>query len=259
MPLHWLRAAAVMLAVLAAVSGCAREKPVATLNYDPPPSAAIVEDPPDPHLVEHPIVATVRPSVVAVRAVACHEVTGGSGFVIGPHRVITLATAVAGSAVVGVFADGKSYAARVVGFDPRGNVAILDVPKLTVPPLSLASARAQSGADALILSYPNRSGPEAIAARIRHFTIVGGSDIYHGETVNREAYEINAVMNSRSAGGPLINMNGGVLGLVLGREIQRPEVVLVLTARELSVRLEKVGNNALTVPTGRCITPPTGL
>lgn len=178
---------------------------------------------------------------------------------IGPHRVISVATAVAGTAVVGVFADGRSYQARVVDFDPQGNVAVLDVPNLAVQPLSLASARADSGADALVLDYQSRSGPEEVAARIRHLTMVGSPDIYHGAAVTREAYEISSVVKPRSAGGPLIGMDGRVLGMVLGREIQRPELALVLSAREIVTHLEKLGDNALTVPTGPCITPPLGL
>jgi S1-C subfamily serine protease len=258
MPPHWTRAAAVLLAVLSAISGCVREHPLATPKYEPP-SSVIVDQPPERRVVDNPIVTTAKPSVVAVRGVACHELTGGSGFVIGPNRVISLATAVAGSAVAGVYADGRSYRARVVDFDPRANVAILDVPNLAVAPLSLAPSRAENGADVLILGYPTRSGPEAVAASIRQLALARGEDIYQGDAVTREAYEVNGVMDPRSAGGPLIDMDGRVLGMVLGREVQRLEVVLVLSAREISRHLVKADKGALTAPTGPCIAPPSGL
>lgn len=84
-----------------------------------------------------PIVAATRPSVLKIRGVAtsCQKVLEGSGFVVAPNRVMSNAHVVAGSESVTVEADGKTYDATVVSYDPNADISILDVPDLPSAPL----------------------------------------------------------------------------------------------------------------------------
>jgi hypothetical protein len=79
--------------------------------------------------------------VVSLQA-ACRFQVQSTGFAFSPHHVITLASDVAGSVRGGlhvVDADGISRPASVVLFDPTLNIAVLDVPTLSVPTLGFAS------------------------------------------------------------------------------------------------------------------------
>ena len=61
---------------------------------------------------------------------------------------------VAGSESVTVEADGQTYDASVVSYDPDADISILDVPDLPSAPLQFAEEPAKDGTDALVLGYP---------------------------------------------------------------------------------------------------------
>src|SRR5690348_6155567 len=87
---------------------------------------------PDLAAVSAEVVAKTRPSVVKVygEAQRCMKITEGSGFVVAPHKVMTNAHVVAGAENFSVDAEGKAYGAQVISYDPRADIALLDVPEL---------------------------------------------------------------------------------------------------------------------------------
>jgi len=213
-----------------------------------------VVETPDASLADSIAVANARPSVVKIRGVAqaCQKVLEGTGFVVAPNRVMSNAHVVAGSDSVTIEADGKTYDATVVSYDPNEDISILDVPNLPLRPLVFAQQPAITGADAVVLGYPGGGDFLATPARIREIIELNGPDIYRTTTVNREVYTIRGTVRQGNSGGPMINRSGQVLGVVFGAAVDNNDTGFVLTANEVSRQLAKV-NNSAKVPTGTCV------
>jgi S1-C subfamily serine protease len=214
----------------------------------------IAVDPPDAALATSPVVENARPSVMKIRGVApsCQKVLEGSGFVVAPNRVMSNAHVVAGSDSVTVENDGRSYDATVVSYDPQADISILNVPGLSATPLAFADAPARTGIDALVLGYPGGGAFAATPARIREIIELNGPDIYRTTTVTREVYTIRGTVRQGNSGGPMIDLNGRVLGVVFGAAVDDAETGFVLTAKEVSRQLQKIGYTD-PVATGTCI------
>jgi S1-C subfamily serine protease len=209
---------------------------------------------PDPTLATDPVVAATRPSVLKIRGVApsCQKVLEGSGFVVAPNRVMSNAHVVAGSDSVTVEVDGQTYDASVVSYDPSADISILDVPNLPSPPLQFDMQEARTGTDAVVMGYPGGGDFTATPARIREVIQLNGPDIYHTTTVTREVYTIRGTVRQGNSGGPLIDRDGRVLGVVFGAAVDDADTGFVLTANEVAKQMARVGNTQR-VPTGVCI------
>jgi S1-C subfamily serine protease len=215
----------------------------------------IAVNPPDAALANSPVVATAERSVVKIRGVApsCQKVLEGSGFVVSPNRVMSNAHVVAGANSVTVQSvDGTDYDANVVSYDPDDDISILDVPNLPAAPLAFAGGQASTGTDALVMGYPGGGAFEATPARIREVIELNGPDIYRTKTITREVYTIRGTVRQGNSGGPLIDMNSRVLGVVFGAAVDDAETGFVLTSKEVSRELANIGNTAA-VATGACI------
>ncbi len=211
-------------------------------------------DAPDATLSSNAAVEVSRGSVVKIRGVApgCQKVLEGSGFVVAPNRVMSNAHVVAGSDSVTVEADGQTYAASVVSYDPDVDISILDVPDLPSRPLPFAEEAAPTGTDAVVLGYPGGGDFTATPARVREIIELNGPDIYRSTTVTREVYTIRGTIKQGNSGGPMIDRGGNVLGVVFGAAVDDVDTGFVLTGNEVARQLVKVGNTAK-VPTGNCV------
>ncbi|MCV7422349.1 acid resistance serine protease MarP [Mycobacterium yunnanensis] len=211
-------------------------------------------DAPDAALATDPVVAATRPSVLKIRGVAtsCQKVLEGSGFVVAPNRVMSNAHVVAGSESVTVESDGKTYDATVVSYDPNADISILDVPDLPAKPLQFDMQEAASGTDALVMGYPGGGEFTATPGRIREIIQLNGPDIYHTSTVTREVYTIRGTVRQGNSGGPLIDKDGKVLGVVFGAAVDDADTGFVLTSTEVEKQMAKVGNTQR-VSTDTCI------
>jgi S1-C subfamily serine protease len=246
-----------MLTAAPAVSGCGHQEESreaaasAATPSDRQPVASV--EAPDPQLVDAPGVATAKASVVKIAGESPNCVLGGSGFVVAPNRVMATADMLAGGETFTVEVDGQTLEAHVVSYDPRRDLAILDVPNLPAAPLSFAAEGAVGGSDAILLGYPEDRGFAAIPARIREVIQLNGPDIDHTTTVSREVYLIRGAPPHGLSGGPLINPGGEVLGVAFGAAIDDPDTGFALTAKEIAPQLADL-TNTVPVATGleRC-------
>lgn len=246
---EWLKSVPKRMSTLLSTSGL----PDVLQPFGRTPIQAV--DAPDASLADSLVVASSRPSVVKIRGVApgCQKVLEGTGFVIAPNRVMSNAHVVAGSDSVTVDAEGQTYDATVVSYDPNADISILDVPNLPQRPLVFAEQPAKSGTDAVVLGYPGGGEFAATPARVRETIELSGPDIYRTTTVNREVYTIRGTVRQGNSGGPMINRAGQVLGVVFGAAVDDNDTGFVLTANEVSRQLAKIGNTEK-VPTGACVT-----
>jgi S1-C subfamily serine protease len=246
---EWLKSVPKRMSTLLSTSGL----PEVLQPFGRTPIQAV--DAPDASLADSLVVANARPAVVKIRGVApgCQKVLEGTGFVIAPNRVMSNAHVVAGSDSVTVQAEGESYDATVVSYDPNADISILDVPNLPQRPLVFAEQPAKSGTDAVVLGFPGGGDFAATPARVREIIELSGPDIYRTTTVNREVYTIRGTVRQGNSGGPMINRAGQVLGVVFGAAVDDNDTGFVLTANEVSRQLAKIGNTEK-VPTGVCVT-----
>jgi len=159
---------------------------------------------------------------------------------------------VAGADSVTIEADGKTYDAGVVSYDPNADISILDVPNLPITPLQFAEQPAPKGTDAVVMGYPGGGDFLATPARVREIIELNGPDIYRSTTVTREVYTVRGTVRQGNSGGPMINRAGKVLGVVFGAAVDDADTGFVLTAKEVERQLAKVGNTQR-VATGTCI------
>ena len=209
---------------------------------------------PDPRLRGSQVVARSESSVVKVLGTApsCSRRIEGSGFVYAPEHVMTNAHVVAGTKTVRIEIKKNSYAAKVVVYDARLDLAVLHVPGLSAPVMQFAGNPAPSGADAIVLGFPLDGPYDAQSARVRDVGDITGPDIYESGNVTREVYTIRALVRSGNSGGPLVNADGRVLGVIFAAAADNQYVGYAVTA-EQAEQVATTGRSATTgVATGAC-------
>jgi len=209
---------------------------------------------PDTALQGSDVVQRTRASVLKVRAAApsCSRGLEGTGFVVAAGRVMTNAHVVAGSDKVAVETGRGQLAATVVLFDPASDLAVLEVPKLTAPVLSFAVKPATTGASAIVLGYPLDGPYTATPARLRSEISLRGPNIYDSQTVVRDVYTVRGRIRSGNSGGPMIDPNGFVLGVVFGAAVDNVDTGFALTAAEVKDEVAAAPNLGQAVGTGTC-------
>ncbi|HUQ55670.1 MarP family serine protease [Lentzea sp.] len=199
-------------------------------------------EPPDSQLANAPVVNKLKASVLKVRgrAPSCSRALEGTGFVIAPERVMTNAHVVAGTNEVTVEVGRGQFDATVVSYDPRTDIAVLAVPDLEATPLQFRSDEVQAGEDGIVLGYPLDGPYKASSARVRErIPLLRGPDIYDAQTVTRDVYTVRAEVRSGNSGGPLVDPNGRVMGVVFGAAVDDPETGFVLTAQQVQAMVQK--------------------
>jgi S1-C subfamily serine protease len=193
--------------------------------------------PPDRALRNSVVAGRAKQSVVKVVGTArsCGKVLEGSGFVFGDRRVMTNAHVVGGvdEPTVQIGGEGRKYDAKVVVYDWRRDIAVLDVPDLKAPALKFTTADARSGDSAIVAGFPENGSYDVRAARVRGRITANGPDIYHRGTVRREVYSLYATVRQGNSGGPLLTTDGRVYGVVFAKSLDDADTGYALTADEI--------------------------
>jgi len=119
--------------------------------------------------------------------------------------------------------------------------------------LPFAPEQAQTGDNALVLGYPGGGPYTASAARVREVLNLNGPDIYKAGTTQREVYTVRGSIRQGNSGGPMVDDQGRVLGVVFGAAVDDSDTGFVLTAQEVSRQLNAAASASTPVPTGACI------
>lgn len=211
--------------------------------------------PPDPRVAQTAGVVAARDSIVKVvgDAPVCRREQDGSGWVMSPQRVVTNAHVVAGTerVRVQVGGQGRSYAATVVSFDPRLDVAVLHVPALRARPLQVADTL-RSDADAVVAGFPG-GGPYRLgAARVRSVMSARGADIYGSTGAVRQVYSLYATVRPGNSGGPLLTTDGRVAGTIFAQSVDDPSTGYALTSAATRPILAEGVSDTSPAATGSC-------
>jgi S1-C subfamily serine protease len=80
-----------------------------------------------------------------------------------------------------------------------------------------------------------------------------GRNIYDKGLVDRRIYEIQAEIEQGNSGGPLIDKNGMVRGMVFGKSVSNDKIAYVILLKQLEPAIKKSLPLTASVSTGRCI------
>jgi S1-C subfamily serine protease len=218
------------------------------------PTRAREVSPPDPALAGSQVVVNGQRSVVKVLGTApsCSRRIEGSGFVYATDRVMTNAHVVAGTRSLSVEVGGERHNGRVVVYDPRRDLAVIYVPGLSAPVMRFAARPAPSGADAIVLGYPQDGPYDAQSARVRDLGRITGPDIYESGNVTRDIYTIRALVRSGNSGGPLVTPNGQVLGVIFAAAADDRNTGFAVSAEEAGPVATAGAENTRATGTGNC-------
>lgn len=191
----------------------------------------------------------VAGSVVKVEGRACDRIQDGTGFVVD-GLVVTNAHVVAGESTTSVSTqDGRRLDARVVAFDARRDLAVLDVRDLRLPSLPLGTSA--DGATGAVFGHPGGGPLRAAPARVASRITARGTDIYRAGATTREVLVLAADLEPGDSGGPLVDPDGVVVGVAFAIDPASPATGYALADGEVRPVLEAAGTAR--VGTGPCL------
>ena len=188
---------------------------------------------PVPATVDSPGINRTAQNVVKVSSIGCGGIVTGSAFPVGKGYVVTNAHVVSGTTSHNIQrADGTSIHATVVFFDPERDVAVLYAPGFTATGVTFGSA--QRGTQGAVIGYPG-GGLERIVPAVVDGTVQAqGRDIYNENLVTRQIFVLQASVRPGNSGGPLVDTQGRVLGMVFATSASDPNQAYALTDDEIS-------------------------
>ncbi len=174
---------------------------------------------PDPRVLARPGVRAAAPSVVRIVGTACGLGIEGSGWVARPGVVVTAAHVVAGEDDTTVSFAGGTLPARAIAFDPHNDIAVLQVPGLTLPPLRLVDPR--PGTPVAIVGYPENGPLDAVPGRVGGTSAVFAGDAY-GRPARRTVTSLSGNIRHGDSGGPAVDASGAVEATIFASRLGGP-------------------------------------
>jgi len=204
--------------------------------------------------VDNPELAAAAASIVRITGTAfqCGQNQTGSGFVIAPGRVVTNAHVVAGvSEPVVQVPGGGALPGRVVQLDTARDIAVIAVDGLEASPLPLGGELG-NGSTAAFAGYP-AGGPYRIQpASVQSLSPVLVNNIYGADPRPLQVYSLAANVQQGNSGGPLLDMQGRVAGVVFAKSTADAPVGYALSLEELRPIVESAEGLNDTVSAGQC-------
>lgn len=224
--------------------------PQVFLGNEPAPQSTLTL--PDLGSLKH-AVNKDRLSVVRIEGRGCGGIVEGSGFIVTKDLVVTNAHVVAGITNPEVQDSLGSHTGTVVYFDPKLDLAILRVGGLTATPLSFVNTIASYNMPAAVLGYPGGGSFDAKSAVITRAINASGKDIYGKSSTVRAIYEFGGDVRSGNSGGPIINEQGEVVGVVFAESSAYDHIGYALTAPKVVAAIQHVSSSTPNaVSSGRC-------
>ena len=228
--------------------GCSDTKPTGRL---PTPDRALLEQ----------AIASATPSTVKIKGSACGLATAGSGVVVAAHLVLTAAHVVAGATESEVVDSAGEHRAIPVVVDPLSDMAVLYVEALSDPPVEINDHAASRGTVGVVLGYPHGGNLQVTPTVVLDNYRADSHDIYGQQSIVRQILEVQAQILPGLSGGPFVDSQGMLIGMVFGQSEAVPDVGYTLTApaiRELvDAGLGATDAGQTAVSTGACLPPGT--
>ena len=221
------------------------------------PEKIVSTGPVDPAILNDPEIRRAEASVFKLRgANSCGRGVEGTGFLIGPNALMTNAHVVAGVGQPTVQINGVSLDAQVVYYNPDVDIAVLHFSGSAGTPLRFTD-NATADEKVAILGYPEDGPFNVQAARIRAEQRLRSQNIYGQGTVLRDTYSLRGLIRPGNSGGPVVDTDGHVVGVVFAASVTDASTGYALTASQVSSYAKYAVNQPNgqpwpTVSTGNC-------
>lgn len=175
------------------------------------------------------VVEEARASVVEIEGRSCSGIGVGSGFVAGDGIVITNAHVVAGMRNPYIQDANGRHRSQVIGFDPDLDIAVLRTDGLAGAPLPMLDDTVPLTTPGVVLGYPGGGPFTARPGVVIERFIALGKDIYSETSGKRDVYALKANIQEGNSGGPILDKDGRVYGVVFARSTSYHDVGYALT------------------------------
>ena len=198
------------------------------------------------------IIAQASPSIVKIEGRGCGGIVLGSGFVAARGFVITNAHVVAGVSNPVVKDNSGAHPGTVVWFDPNLDMAVLRASNLDGPPLPITSANAERGVGGVVMGYPGGGSLTVVPAAVLEEFIATGRNIYNQGTTDRNVYELQTDVVPGNSGGPFIDSEGKVTGLVFAQSTAYSHIGYAIAMGQVLTEFHQAKQANQAVGTGAC-------
>ena len=222
--------------------------PAAFAGLEPVAPSAL----PLPASVDTAGIRAAASETLRIQGSGCGGTVFGSGFPVGPGMVLTNAHVVAGTRGTSVQSPNApiGLSARVVLFDPERDVAILYVPRLALAPLNEAAAH--PGTQGAAIGYPGGGNEQVSAAVVNGQVRAEGRDIYGQNLVVRSIWILQARVLPGNSGGPLVDLDGNVIGVIFAASTSQEGQAYALTDDEVKPDIDQAQGRTVPVQVGSC-------
>lgn len=199
-----------------------------------------------------PAINADKASVVKIEGHGCGGVVEGSGWVAGPGIIATNAHVIAGVKNPVIIDTNGEHQATPIWFDPNLDFAVLRVNDLAGGTLSINKSHIAKGTASAVLGYPGNGGFSAQPAAIMDEFIANGRNIYNQGNTQRDVFELRAKIIPGNSGGPLVDKNGEVIGIVFAESTTYKHVGYALTMSQVVGGLNQAEAQNQATSTGSC-------
>jgi S1-C subfamily serine protease len=203
-----------------------------------------------PEIVTESVASTVRIDGIAE---SCSAAMVGTGFIVSPERVITNAHVVAGvkEPVITLFNSQTQLGGRVIAIDRKKDIAIIFVPGLTGEKLTFIGPVTPNEIG-FVVGYPNggnlRTMPVSVTSEFESI----GTDIDGNGETRREVIVFGGDVKPGNSGGPLLNDQGQVLGVVFAADAENKNTGYALAPSEVAKLVSETSSVMQAIETGEC-------
>jgi S1-C subfamily serine protease len=203
-----------------------------------------------PELVKKAIASTVRIDGIAK---SCSAAMVGTGFIIANERVITNAHVVAGvkDPVITLSNNSTQLGGKVIAIDREKDVAIVFVPGLTGEKLTFIGPVTPYEIG-FVVGYPNGGNLRTSAVSVSAEFESVGVDIDGNSEARRDVIVFGGDVRPGNSGGPLLNSQGQVLGMVFAADGQNENTGYALAPNELAKLISEKSLEIQEIATGSC-------
>jgi serine protease Do len=221
----------------------------------PSPSTVTVTATPSPSqspLSFSDLYAREKSGVVRIETVSCTESGLGSGFLVSPLLVVTVAHVVDQSVVVSLIDGRHRTTGRVVGIDRGRDLALVRSSEpLDGYHFKLSPTLPAVGADVAAIGFPFGD-----PLTFTHGTVSGlDRRIPIDGIIRSHLIETDAAINPGNSGGPLIDHDGLVVGLVDAKNTEASGIGYAVPSTQAATRVQVWSSRTSSVLSAPCSNP----
>jgi serine protease Do len=197
----------------------------------------------------------VSDGVMRIETTACNSGGVGSGFLLAPDLVATVAHVVEGAVSIVIRQNGITTTGTVIGIDTHADLALVRTrTPMAGHVFTLDSSQPEVGTDVGAIGYP-LAGQESLTKG----AISGlGRTIDVGNGPLTGLIQTDTPLNHGNSGGPLLSVDGTVVGLVDAGSAEGNGIAYAIPAQTASSQLQSWRDAPASVPAGAGCSAPVG-